>query len=368
MGVAKGTAKTFRWIAAALVIAASLFVYLRPLTVAFALRDLYLRAIGMRSSFVRVGAHRIHYFDSGGDGPPLVMVHGVASRAADAAPLYRALSRTHRIYALDLLGYGQSDRPRDSDYSVRTQAAIVRGFMDAVGIAQADLIGVSMGGWIALTVAAEQPQRVRRLVLVSSAGVGFETTLHASSFSPRNLDELRASIALQTDRRVPAFILRDLLRRSREKAWVVRRSMSSMLARRDLLDGRLQRVRMPVLLVWGTRDRIVPISVAAALQREVPHARLVRLEGCGHLAVVECRAAALRAMETFWSAAARPPLSNAAAKLPRIKAAAVPPHSRARRATGGRRAAPRTPPTASPHPPRRATPRTPAPGPCRGCS
>lgn len=296
MGVVKGTAKAYQWIAAALAIAALLFVYLRPLTVAFAMRDLYLRAIGMRSSFVRVGPHRIHYFDSGGDGPPLVMVHGVASRAADAAPLYRALSRTHRVYALDLLGYGDSDRPRDSDYSVRTQAAVVRGFMDALGIAQADLIGVSMGGWVALTVAAEEPRRVRSLVLVSSAGVAFPTTLHTSSFSPRNLEELRASIALQTDRRIPEFILRDLLRRSRGKAWVVRRSMSSMLTRRDLLDGRLSRVRMPVLLVWGTRDRIVPVSVAAALQRELPHARLVRLEGCGHLAIIECRAAALQAI------------------------------------------------------------------------
>lgn len=296
MGVVKGTAKAYQWIAAALAIAALLFVYLRPLTVAFAMRDLYLRAIGMRSSFVRVGPHRIHYFDSGGDGPPLVMVHGVASRAADAAPLYRALSRTHRVYALDLLGYGDSDRPRDSDYSVRTQAAVVRGFMDALGIAQADLIGVSMGGWVALMVAAEEPRRVRSLVLVSSAGVAFPTTLHTSSFSPRNLEELRASIALQTDRRIPEFILRDLLRRSRGKAWVVRRSMSSMLTRRDLLDGRLSRVRMPVLLVWGTRDRIVPVSVAAALQRELPHARLVRLEGCGHLAIIECRAAALQAI------------------------------------------------------------------------
>lgn len=300
MGVVRGRAKAYQWSVAALVIAASLFVYLRPLTIAFAARDLYLRAIGMRSSFVRVGMHRIHYFDSGGDGPPLVMVHGVASRAADAAPLYRALSRTHRIYALDLLGYGESDRPRDSDYSVRTQAAVVRGFMDAMGIAQADVIGVSMGGWVALTVAAEEPARVRKLVLVSSAGVAFPTTLHTASFSPRTLDELRASIALQTDRWVPAFVLRDLLRRSRAKAWVVRRSMSSMLTKRDLLDGRLSRVRMPVLLVWGTRDRIVPLSVAAALQREMPHATLVRLEGCGHLAVVECRAAALNAIAGFF--------------------------------------------------------------------
>jgi pimeloyl-ACP methyl ester carboxylesterase len=290
------TFKRTRWAAAAILLAAALFVYFRPLTLVYLARDAYLRAIGMRSHFVQVGPHRIHYFDSGGDGPPLVMVHGVASSAADAALLYRALSRTHRIYALDLLGYGRSARPRDASYSVPMQADVVRGFMDAIALRDADMLGISMGGWIALKFAADHPQRVRRLVLVSSAGLEFPTTLHERSFSSETLDELRASIALQTDRHLPAFILRDLLRRSKGRGWVTRRSMASMLARRDTLDGRLQRVRMPVLLVWGTRDRIVPISVAAAMQREMPHARLVRLEGCGHLAIVECRHDALRAI------------------------------------------------------------------------
>lgn len=146
VGVVKGRAKAYQWIVAAAVIAAVVFVYFRPLTLLFAARDVYLRAIGMRSSFVRVGPYRVHYYHSDGDGPPLVMVHGVASRAADAAPLYRALSRTHRIYALDLVGYGQSDRPRDADYSVRMQADVVRGFMDALGLRQADMVGISMGG------------------------------------------------------------------------------------------------------------------------------------------------------------------------------------------------------------------------------
>jgi pimeloyl-ACP methyl ester carboxylesterase len=272
--------------------------YLRPLTVFFAARDLYVRAIGMHGDFVQVGGHRIHYY-VGGDGPPLVVVHGVASRAADGALIYRALMPRHRIYALDLLGYGDSDQPRDADYSVPMQAGVVRGFMDAMQLRSADLLGISMGGWVALKVAADQPERVRRLVLVSSAGVAFRTSLHERSFSADSLDELRASIALQTDRKVPEFILRDLLRQARKKAWVVRRSMAAMLTRHDTLDGKLQRVRMPVLLVWGTNDRIVPISVAAAMQRELPQARLVRLEGCGHLAIVECRDRALPPIAEF---------------------------------------------------------------------
>jgi pimeloyl-ACP methyl ester carboxylesterase len=296
----KGRAKTFQTIAVAFAVAAVLFVYLRPLTVLFAARDAYLFAIGMRGQHVQVGEHRIHYF-VGGDGPPLVVVHGVASRAADGALIYRALMRHHRVYALDLLGYGDSAKPRDASYTVSMQAEVVRGFMDALQLRNADMLGISLGGWIALKLAAEHPQRVERLVLVSSAGLSFPTTLNESAFSPNNLDELRASLARQTDQasRIPTFVLRDFLRRSKAKAWVVRRSMKAALREDDLLDRKLQRVTMPVLLVWGTHDRIVPFAVAASMKREMPHARVVPLHGCGHLAIIECRDRAVPAIEEF---------------------------------------------------------------------
>ena len=289
-----------RRIAVLVLLVFAVAIYLRPLTLVFLARDTYLRAIGMRSQHVQVGGHRIHYF-VGGEGPPLVVVHGVASRAADGALIYRALMRKHRVYALDLLGYGDSDKPRDATYTVAMQAEIVRGFMDALHLRHADMLGISLGGWISLKVAAEHPERVQRLVLVSSAGLAFPTTLHESAFSPNDLDELRASLQRQTDQagRIPTFVLKDFLRRSKAKAWVVRRSMQAALKRDDLLDRKLQRVTMPVLLVWGTDDRIVPFSVAAAMQREMPHARVVPLQGCGHLAIIECRDRAIPAIESF---------------------------------------------------------------------
>ena len=308
--------KTFQRIAfLAVVLAAMAFVYLRPLTVVYVARDAYLYAIGMRDEVVPVQGHRIHYY-SGGEGPPLVVVHGVASRAADAALLYRDLMQTRRVYALDLLGFGESDKPATSDYSVPTQAEIVRGFMDAVGVAEADVMGVSMGGWIALKVAAEHPRRVRKLVLVSSAGLQFPTTLTETSFSPANMEELRASLALQTDNasKIPDFVLRDLLRRSSSKELIVRRSMRSMLTPRDTLDGKLHHVTMPVLLVWGTNDRIVPFALASRMQKEMPQAQLVALTGCGHLGIVECRSRAMPAILAFLNGARQQVWSAAAAR------------------------------------------------------
>lgn len=290
-----------RAVAAIIVLAIAAFVYFRPMTIVGAGTDAYLYGIGMRGRFVQVNGQRIHYYE-GGSGPTLLVVHGVASRAADAALLYRALMRTHRVLAPDLLGYGESDKPENASYTVRMQTDVVRGFMDAMQVRDADVMGISMGGWVTLKLAAEHPERVRKLVLVSSAGVQFETTLHERSFSARNLAELRESLRLQTDNadRIPTFVLKDILRRSQKRQWITRRSMRSMLTTRDdLLDGRLQTVKMPVLLVWGTRDRIVPYSVASLMKREMPHARLVTLEGCGHLAIVECRERALPAITTF---------------------------------------------------------------------
>lgn len=274
-------------IALVIVVAAAAFIYLRPLSVYFAIRTAYLFVIGARGHDVQVGPHRVRYHVAG-DGPPLLLVPGVAMRSEDWAPLLRTFTKSHRVYAPDLLGYGDSGPA--SDYSIATQTDVVRGFLDAMKLQQPDVMGVSMGGWIALKLAAEHPQRVRRLVLVSSAGLAFETSLHERSFSPRNIEELRASLAMQSERAklLPEFVLRDFLRHSKRKAPVVRASMRSALSGRDLLDGKLDRVTMPVLLVWGTDDRIVPFTLAARMQQELPQARLVALEGCGHLAIMEC--------------------------------------------------------------------------------
>lgn len=290
----------FRWIVLLAVAAFLLLFYFQPLLVFNAARDVYLYAIGMRGDFVTVGPHRIHYI-AGGAGPPLILVHGIAMSGDDWAPLLRTLKKTHRVYALDLLGYGGSDKPPAGDYSIANQTNIVRGFLDAKQLPQADVLGVSMGGWIAAKLAAEHPQRVRRLVLVSSAGFPFPNKMHEASFSPATILQLRESLALQTDQagRLPEFVARDFLRRSKKKAHIVRASMRAMLTGRDLVEGKLARVTSPTLILWGTSDRIIPYSIAARMQRELPHAHIEPLEGCGHLAIIECRERALPAIEEF---------------------------------------------------------------------
>lgn len=282
----------------ALIVLAGTFFYFRPSAVFGGIRKMQLAAAKMKSHEAVIGGHRIHYI-AGGEGPPLLLIHGVASKSSDWADILPELTKSHRVYALDLLGHGESDRPVDSDYSITTHAEKVLGLMDHLKLQKPDIMGVSMGGWIAMKLAAQHPERVQRLVLVSSAGLAFETKINEATFAPQSIDEMRATLAMQTDRKIPDFLLRDFLRESKKKSWVHRKTLRSIFERGDVMDGKLQNVRMPVLLVWGTNDKVVPFEVAGKLQKELPQAKLVKLEGCGHLAVIECRDRMLPEVSAF---------------------------------------------------------------------
>jgi pimeloyl-ACP methyl ester carboxylesterase len=291
---------------AALVVLMVAFFLWRPASAINAVATTTLRLSGIESHYVRLGPYRIHYF-VGGKGEPLVLVHGLGGRALDFTLLMPALAKQHRVYALDLLGYGSSDRP-DVDYSVTLQTGILRQFLDSQGLTRVDLVGWSMGGWIALEFAAQSPQRVRRLALLDSAGMKFTPTFDLRLLSPHTMAEMQALEKVMTPhpRRLPAFITHDLLRVLRDEGWVIRRTVANMVTMREVVDGKLAGVTMPVLLVWGKQDVLTPLSVADEMHREMPQSVLVVLDGCGHIAPIECHDRVLPEMQRFL--AAEPPL------------------------------------------------------------
>src|SRR5262249_26441583 len=132
----------------------------------------------------------------------------------------------------------------------------------------------------------------------------FPTPLDERAFAPTTMDEARHLLWLQSDElpKLPDFVVRDFLRRARAESWILRASMRSMLTRRDVMDGKLQRVTMPVLIVWGTADRLASSSLAARFHGELSQSRVVMIPGCGHLAVIECRAKAMSVIVQFLSA------------------------------------------------------------------
>ena len=240
-----------------LVLALLGFAYARPVTVFEGWAALRLRLSGVRSAHVQAGRYRLRYLEAG-SGPPLVLVHGLGSHAAQEwGRLMAPLGRRFHVYAPDLPGFGESERPPDADYSIPMQVEAVRAFMDAKGFGRARVAGISMGGWIAARLAGESPERVDRLVLVDAAGMRPDgPTIPAEALLPRDEEGVRRLVATVRHNAPvpPSFVARDILALRLREEWIVRRALESMRAGRDWLNGTLGRADMPVLVVWGKQD------------------------------------------------------------------------------------------------------------------
>ena len=287
--------KLAKWlliIAGALAVIAGVGFLVRP--VSFFNGFMYLREGlgGVENRSVTVAGHRMHYEAEGpASGPVVVLVHGLGGRAEDWANLAPYLAKAgFRVYLPDLLGYGRSERPVDFSYSVRDEAAQVVGFMDALGLKQVDLGGWSMGWWIVEIVAGMHPERIRRLMLFDAAGVYNKPLWDTRLFTPASLGELDQLDALLMPHppAVPGFIARDILRVSRQRAWVVQRALGTMLTAQDVTDSLLPTLKMPVLLLWGSEDQITPMEVAERMHKLIPQSELDVFAGCGHLAPEQC--------------------------------------------------------------------------------
>ncbi|MGB6742485.1 MAG: alpha/beta fold hydrolase [Terracidiphilus sp.] len=288
-------AKQILWIVGALAIAAGIGFWLRP--VSYFNGTMYLRETltGVRSRTVQVQGYRVHYLVEGpANGETVVLVHGLGASAEDWRNLAPWLARAgYRVYMPDLPGYGRSEQPADFSYSVRDEAAIVIGFMDALRLNRVDLGGWSMGGWIVQLVASQAPQRIVRLMLFDSAGLHVAPDWDTRLFTPVNAQQVNQLDALLMPHPppVPGFVARDILRISSEHGWVIRRAIAAMLTGHDATDALLPQLKMPVLIAWGAEDRIMPLAQAETMHQLVPQSELDVIAGCGHLAPLQCTGA-----------------------------------------------------------------------------
>ena len=276
----------------AVIIAVCIGFWARPLSYFNGLTYVQMRLGGASSRYITVDRHRVHYYVTGpAAGPPVVLVHGLGGRSEDWRNLAPYLVRAgFCVYAPDLPGYGRSDKPADFSYSIPDEAQAVVHFMDVLGLKQVDLGGWSMGGWIVQYLAANHPDRVARLVLFDSAGLDLKPAWNTALFTPvsaMELDQLD-KLLMPHPPVVPGFIAADLLRNSRGRAWIIHRALASMLTGRDTTDKLLPRLRMPVLIVWGALDEIVPLNQAETIHKLVPQSQLDVIPDCGHLAPVQC--------------------------------------------------------------------------------
>lgn len=276
----------------AMILAVGLGFYERPLAFFNHLLYWQMRMAGAQSRWVTVNGIRIHYYVQGSEnGQPAVLIHGLGGHAEDWRNLAPWITDAHRrVYTPDLPGYGRSDWPKHFSYSIPDEANAVIGFMDTLGLKRVDLAGWSMGGWVAQQIAIEHPERVTTLMLFDSAGLHVRPVWDLALFTPTNaaqLDQLD-DLLMPNPPQVPGFIASDLLRQSREHAWVMHRAMDSMMAGKTTTNDKLPQLKMPVLLVWGNEDRIIPPAQGEEMHKLIPQSQLDLIQGCGHLAPVRC--------------------------------------------------------------------------------
>ncbi|MGQ9898071.1 MAG: alpha/beta fold hydrolase [Acidobacteriota bacterium] len=288
---------------------AGTLVYQRPLAVINWYDQWRLWWAGIKGREVILDSVRLHYKE-GGTGEPLVLIHGLGgSSDADWGQVIVPLSRHFHVYALDLPGFGRSDKPTNASYAIREQAATVAKFLDRVGIRQAHLCGLSMGGWIAAYTAGETPERVTRLILVDSAGIHFEPPPDRALLDPGTTHEDFMNflkVLFFQPPQLPVPIIRDFQAQARRQAWVIDRALAAMLTSKDALEPRLNRIVSPTLIIWGRQDALLPLHSGEKLKAGLPTANFVVIDRCGHLPPVERPEAFLREAERFLHAVTPP--------------------------------------------------------------
>ena len=231
---------------------------------------------------------RVQLF-AGGSGSPLVYLHGAGPYWW--MPVHDLLARHRRVVLPVHPGFGQSEG-LDAIETMEDLVFHTLDVLDALALERADVVGLSMGGWLAAELALRHPGRVSHLVLVDAVGVRLPGVPMADPFmvSPPKARQLlfhdpASEVALRLLPDTPPPDRAKAVLRGREAA--ARLLWNPAQAYRRLTD-RLWRIRTPTLVVWGADDRLIPPAYGEAWARGIPGARLVTIERCGHLPPLEC--------------------------------------------------------------------------------
>jgi pimeloyl-ACP methyl ester carboxylesterase len=253
------------------------------------------------SRFAEVEGVRVHYQEAGEkDAPAMILIHGFASSTLVWSDvLLKIAAEGFHVIAPDLLGYGYSGKPRQSEYTIRAQARMIVGLLDALGIERANIVGSSYGGAVAATCALDYSTRVEKLVLVGAVTNNeptkylllrvFGSPVIGDIVSPLLIGSrslLRMRMKRVYDRHSCVLDERRVEARHRPlRAANTHRAMIRTVRQwdADRIDRDAHLIKQPTLLVWGEGDREVPIRNGEYLNRQIEESRLIVFRNCGHL-------------------------------------------------------------------------------------
>lgn len=276
--------------------------------------------------FIEVNGTKVFYLDSAPEGPasvstpasspeakpPLLLIHGLASSTFSFRKNIPELSRHFRVLALDLKGFGLTKEYADPNLSLDAEAELVVGFMDALRIRRATLVGHSLGGSIAALVAARHPDRVNRLVLIDSATLYITRPFVTRLLHGRLLSGLAYQLGGPSRELVRKVLLKAYSDKSKVTAadvegyyfpFTVKNSAEAL--RRFLTtdnpneNALFARIQAPTLILWGDDDTFFDPSVPKFLHRQIKNSKLVDIPRAGHASMEEEPEAVNRAILKF---------------------------------------------------------------------
>jgi pimeloyl-ACP methyl ester carboxylesterase len=264
------------------------------------------------SDYVDVAGVRLHVRDTGPrTAPAVILLHGFGSSLQTWDGWMDGLAADHRVIAYDMPGFGLTGTDPTGDYSDERNVAVLLALMDKLGLQRASLIGNSLGGKIAWNFAVAHPDRMDKLVLVSPDG-----------FASRGFDYEKAPSVPFVLRILPYTLPRFLMRLNVEPAFGDKAALSQAMldryydmllapgVRQAVIDrlpqvilhdpvNLLPRITVPVLLVWGEKDAMIPFNNSADYIKLLPHAKLASFPGIGHVPQEEAPALTLGAVRAF---------------------------------------------------------------------
>lgn len=251
--------------------------------------------------FLQIGDQLVHV-EMAGSGPPLVLVHGFGASTYSWRRVMPRLAESFRVVAVDLSGFGYTQRPRDrARYTREAQGELILSVMDALGFETAHLMGHSYGGGISLWIAWKHPERLRSLVLVDSSAPTYANDRRSELASFRPL----TALFLRTWALRPSTVRKSLLRSFHDDSLVTPELVDAYWQRVRIegvvnsyygltipIQGPvdtvvLDEIRVPALVVWGAQDTLISVESGRRAAARMPHAEFAVIDESGHIPMEE---------------------------------------------------------------------------------
>jgi len=255
-----------------------------------------------QDQFINVGNINVRYWTLGDKGSPIILIHGLGASAEIWMHNVEALSKHHRVYVPDLVGFGRTDKP-DTEYTSALFVTFLNDFIGALNIKNPTLIGNSLGGGIAIQYVLLYPDNVDRLVLVDSAGLGIDAPLPLRILSLPLVGELltrpsrfEAYLYFRDAVYDPSVLTKEFVDiyheihslpgNQKSLLKVIRSIVSFRGGHKEMLEpiiNNLHRIEQQTLILWGRYDKVLPLKHSYVAKEKIPNSVIHVFDECGHM-------------------------------------------------------------------------------------